>query len=188
FYIDSLDAPVHRGERYFYRKRVATKEKAIVAWKQGKDGEEAVLFDPNEWSKDRNVALGTWQVSWDGKTVAYTIHLNNSDEATLYVMDVKSGKKSDVDVIHGAKYASASWTPKNDGFYYTWLPVDPSIKEADRPGFSEVRFHKIGEDPKKDAIVRERTNDPSTFISSDVSRDGRWLFLTVSHRWTSSDL
>jgi prolyl oligopeptidase len=65
-------------------------------------------------------------------------------------MDVATGKKSEVDVIEGAKYASASWTPRGDGFYYTWLPTDPKIPVADRPGFAEVRFIKW-------ARIRRRT-------------------------------
>jgi prolyl oligopeptidase len=188
YYLDSISAPHHRGDRYFYSRRLATKEKSIVYWKHGKKGEEQVLLDPNTWSADGSTSLGTWAVSWDGKTVAYAIHKNNSDEATLYVGDVATGKKSEIDTIEGAKYASASWTPRGDGFYYTWLPVDKSIKDADRPGFAEVRFHKLGEDPKKDRVVRERTNDASTFLSADLSRDGRWLFLYVQHGWTSIDL
>jgi prolyl oligopeptidase len=188
FYVDVLGAPRHRGDRYFYTRRHATKEKAIVYWKKGKTGEEKVLFDPNEWSKDGSVSLGGWSVSWDGKKVAYQVKKNNSDDATLYVMDVETGKKSDVDVIEGGRYAYASWTPKGDGFYYTFLPTDPKIKEADRPGYAEIRFHKLGEDPKKDALIRERTNDPSTFLSGDLSRDGHWLILTVDHGWASQDV
>ncbi|APR84299.1 Prolyl endopeptidase [Minicystis rosea] len=188
YYIDAVSAPRHRGDRYFYTRRHANKEKTIVYWKQGKDGAEQVLLDPNAWSKDGSVSLGVWSVSWDGKLVAYAERKNNSDEATLYVIDVKTGKKSAVDVIEGAKYATASWTPKGDGFYYTWLPTDPSIKEADRPGYAEVRFHKIGEDPKKDKIVREALHDPTTFLYADLSQDGRFLFLYVQHGWTSIDL
>ena len=188
YYIDSISAPRHRGERFFYTRRHADKEKTIVYVKKGKAGKEEVLFDPNTWSKDGSVALGGWTPSWDGKLVAYAVRKNNSDEATMYVHDVGKGKKSDVDVIEGAKYASASWTPKGDGFYYTWLPTDPSIKEADRPGFAEVRFHKIGQDPKKDAIVKGALHDPTSFLYADLSRDGRWLFLYVQHGWASIDL
>lgn len=188
FYVDSLGAPRHKGDRYFYTRRLASKEKAIVYWKKGKTGAEQVLFDPNTWSTDGSVSLGGWGVSWDGKTVAYQVHKNNSDDAVLYVMDVATGKKSDIDVIEGGRYAYASWTPKGDGFYYTWLPTDPAIKEADRPGYQEVRFHKLGTDPKKDIVIRERTGDPSTFLSGDLSKDGHWLVVSVQHGWASQDV
>jgi prolyl oligopeptidase len=188
YYVDAISAPHHHGGRYFYTRRLATMEKTIVYWKEGKKGKEQVLLDPNAWSADGSSSLGVWSVSHDGKKVAYAERKNNSDEATLYVLDVATGKKSDVDVIEGAKYASPSWTPKGDGFYYTWLPVDPAIGPAERPGFAEVRFHKLGEDPKKDRLVHERTGDPSTFLNVDLSRDGRWLFLYLQHGWTASDV
>jgi prolyl oligopeptidase len=179
---------MHRGTRFFYRRRHADREKTIIYWKEGKDGAEHVLFDPNTWSQDGSVSLGNWRPTWDGKLVAYTVHKNNSDEATMHVMDVASGKVSDVDVIEGAKYAEASWTPKGDGFYYTWLPVDPAISTAERPGFAEIRFHRVGEDPKKDRTVREKTGDPSTFVAAWLSHDGHFLALSLQHGWTSNDL
>jgi len=188
YYIDSVSAPRHRGDRYFYTRRHKDREKTVVYWKEGKAGAERVLLDPNGWSSDGSVSLGVWSASWDGKSVAYAVRKNNSDEATLYVNDVGTGKKSGVDVIEGAKYADASWTPRGDGFYYTWLPVDPGIKEADRPGFAEVRFHEMGKDPKKDRVVRGATHDPTSFLYADLSRDGRWLFLYVQHGWASQDL
>ncbi len=188
FYIDSLSAPRHRGERYFYSRRHADKEKAILYWKKGKDGPENVLLDPNGWSEDGSVSLGSWKVSWDGKTVAYTVKKNAADEASLHIMDVGTGKKRDAEVIEGAKYAEASWSPKGDGFYYTWVPTDKKIPDADRPGFAEVRYHKLGDDPSKDKIVREKTGDPTTFMWADSSHDGHWLVLNVSHGWTSNDV
>ncbi|KYF79906.1 peptidase S9 [Sorangium cellulosum] len=188
FYIDAVSAPRHRRGRYFVSRRHATKEKSIVYWKEGKGGEERVLLDPNSWSDDGSVSLGGWEVSWDGKNVAYKVQKNNSDEATLHVMDVASGKRSDVDVIEGGKYAYASWTPSGDGFYYVWLPTDPSIPVADRPGYAEVRFHRLGQDPRQDRVVRGRTGDPRTFLNASVSKDGRFLVLTVAHGWTSTDV
>ncbi len=40
---------------------------AVVYWKEGKDGAEQVLLDPNAWSTDGSAGLGAWSVSWDGK-------------------------------------------------------------------------------------------------------------------------
>ncbi|MFI5196991.1 MAG: prolyl oligopeptidase family protein [Thermoanaerobaculia bacterium] len=187
-YVDSVSAPQHRGSRYFFTRRHANKEKSVVYWKEGADGAEKVLLDPNGWSADGSASLGGWQVSWDGVSVAYQKRINNSDEATLYVMDVATGKVSDLDVIEGAKYAGASWTPDGKAFYYTWLPVDPKVPTADRPGYAEVRFHKLGTDPRTDSVVKGSTGDPTVFQNAELSRDGRFLFLVVSHGWTSQDV
>jgi prolyl oligopeptidase len=188
FYVESAGTPTHRGTRWFYPKRDAGKEKFTVYWRDKKDGPDHVLLDPNAWSADGSVSLGVWSVSWDGKTVAYAVKANNSDEATLYVMDVATGKKSDVDVIEGAKYAWPSWTTSGDGFYYTWLPPPASVPTADRPGYAEVRMHKLGTDPAKDRVVREKTGDPRTFHGAELSKDGRWLVLTTDHGWTRTDV
>jgi prolyl oligopeptidase len=188
FYVESVGMPRHVAGRWFFPKRDAGKEKFAVYWREGRDGPDRVLLDPNPWSADGSVSLGVWSVSYDGKTVAYAVKQNNSDEATLTVMDVATGRKSAVDVIEGAKYAWPSWTPSGNGFYYTWVPPVGSVSVADRPGYAEVRFHELGTDPKTDKVVHERTNDPETFISAAVSRDGRWLVTTIEHGWTSSDV
>jgi prolyl oligopeptidase len=187
-YVESAWSPTHVGNRWMYRRRDAGKEKASIYWREGKTGPEKVLLDPLSWSTDGSVSLGEWSPSWDGKKVAYTVHLNNSDEATMIVLDVASGKKSDVDVIEGARYAYASWTPSGDGFYYTWIPAKGSVPDAERPGYQEVRFHKLGTDPKTDKTIHERTGDPTTFVSAQLSKDGHWLVSTIQHGWTRYDM
>ncbi|RYE74760.1 MAG: S9 family peptidase, partial [Myxococcales bacterium] len=188
YYIDSVGIPYHYGSRYFYSRRHADREKGIVYWKEGKTGAEKVLLDPNTWSTDGSQSLGNWAVSWDGKHVAFTIKKNNSDEATLYVLDVATGKRSEVDVIEGAKYAHAQWNPRGDGFYYAYLPTDKAIPVADRPGYTEIRYHRLGEDPKLDRLVRANTGDPKTFLNVELGKDGRYLFIQVLHGWNAADV
>ncbi len=187
-YVEAARTPVHVGNRWMYARRDAGKEKYVVYWREGRTGPEKVLLDPFTFSSDGSASLGEWAPSWDGKKVAYTVHPNNSDEATMHVLDVGTGKVSTVDVIDGADDATASWTPSGDGFYYTWLPAKGAVPTADRPGYQEVRFHKLGSDPKTDKVVRERTGDPKAFLNGGVSKDGRWLLVTVSHGWNRTDV
>jgi len=187
-YIDVVSPPLHRGNRYFYIRRRGDQEKAVLYCRDGKTGPERVLLDPNQWSSEGNWALIDWTPSLDGKYVAYKSSLNVTDQSALHVVDVATGKRSDVDVIAGARYANPSWTPKSDGFYYTWLPTDSTISDAARPGYQEVRFHRLGEDPNRDRIIRTRTGDSGEFPAADVSTDGHWLLLTVSHGWSRTDL
>lgn len=187
-YVETVSTPYRRGTRYFYTRRHADKEKAIVYWREG-DGPEAVLLDPNAMSTDeRNVSLGRWSPDHDGQRVAYAVKENNADEATLYVMEVATGAVSEVDVIEGAKYASPSWTPDGGGFYYTWLPTDPAIEVSARPGHATVRFHALGTDPKTDPVIHPALGDPTRFISPYLTRDGRWLFIYKWHGWSSVDI
>jgi prolyl oligopeptidase len=189
FYVDSISPPRHRGGRLFYSRTHADKEKAVYYWREGESGAEHVLLDPNAMSADGSISVGVVSVSYDGKRVAYQLKANNSDEATLHVIDVQSGKVSDLDTIEGAKYAHPSWTARSDGFYYTWIPpVSDKVTVADRPGFAELRFHKLGTDPRKDPIVFPATGNPQTFLHGELSEDGHWLFAYVSHGWNSTDV
>ena len=188
FYYDSLGAPSHRKGRYFWSRKHSDKEKTVVYWKQGEKGAEKVLFDPNTWSDDGSVGLGGYWPTWDGKIAAYNVKANNADEAEMHFVEVATGKKLD-DVIPGTKYSGASWTPDGKGFYYTWVPpIGGDVTVPNRPGFAEVRFHKLGTDPAKDPIVREATKNPETFVGGYVSIDGRWLMSAVQHGWNSSDI
>ncbi len=187
-YVESVGTPRRHGERWFFARRDAGSEKAIVYWRQGRDGADRVLLDPTRWSKDGSAALGVWVVSPDGEWVAYTIHENNSDEATLHVMDVATGQESGLDLIDGARYASPSWTPRGDGFFYTWLPPLGRVPTAERPGHAEVRFHALGTEAARDRVVHAPTGDPSRFLSADISRCGRWLVASIQHGWSRTDV
>jgi prolyl oligopeptidase len=179
-YVDTVGLPQRAGSRLFFNHRKADQEKAVLYWRDDTDGVDHPLVDPNTLSKDGSTSLGEWVPSPDGKTLAYGLRENNADEATLYVKDVATGKVSDRDRIEGAKYAGPVWTPNGAGFYYTWLPTDPKIPTAERPGHADIRYHALGTDPARDPVVREATGDPGKFVGPAISRDGHWLFAFVS--------
>ena len=188
FYYDAISAPSHYNGRYFYTRKFANKEKTIVFWKQGDNGEEKVLLDPNTMSTDGTTGLGGWWPSYDGKYVVYAVKENNADESTHYVLEVATGKKL-ADKIEGTKYSGASWSPDNKGYYYTWVPpVSEQVTIAERPGFAEVKYHKLGDDPSKDRLVHPATKNAESFIGGGISRDGHWLLVSVQHGWNSSDV
>ena len=104
------------------------------------------------------------------------------------MLDVDSGRWSEGDVIEGAKYASPSWMPDHQSFYYAWLPTDPSIPVAERPGYTELRLHRLGTDPRTDPVVHARTGDPRTFLNGGVSREGEYLFVYIARGWSENDV
>jgi prolyl oligopeptidase len=187
-YYDAVSVPIKRSDRYFYTRRHVDKEKSILYVKQGDGGQERVLIDPNTLSADGSISLGGWWPSRDGARLAYKLNPNNADAATLYVMDVATGQSSTTDVIEGAKYGYASWTPDSKGFYYTRLPTDPSIPIAELPGHAHVRYHALGTDPATDPVIYPASGDPRMFISSELSRNGRYLILSIHHGWNATDV
>ncbi|MCA9623819.1 MAG: S9 family peptidase, partial [Myxococcales bacterium] len=187
-YLEWVRPPLRRGKRLFFERRHKDKEKSVWYWREGEGGEPKVLIDPNLLSDDGSVSLKGVYPSWNGRWVAYKLSENNADESTMFLMDVATGKKSEIDTIVGAKYASASWNPEGTAFYYTRLPVDEAIPVAERPGYAQIFLHRVGQSPEKDELVYDKTGDPKTFIGPDLSHDGRFLFLYKFHGWTSNDL
>jgi prolyl oligopeptidase len=188
FYVDIITAPIRRGDHYFYMRRHADQEKAVVYFREGRDGAEKVLLDPNAMSKDKNVSIGSWAPTWDGKKLLYAVNANNSDDATLYVRDVATGTDSAVDVIPEGRYSGPTWNADGSGFYYTRWPLEMKIPDAEKGGHSDVRFHKLGTDPKNDPVLRGPTGDPRLSLAVDCSRDGRWLFTYIFKGWSSVDI
>jgi prolyl oligopeptidase len=187
-YVDRTTAPLRRGERFFYERQHADKEKMVYYWRQGEQGQPNVLIDPNTLSDDGSISVHGVFVSYDGRRAAYKLSENNADESTLHLREVQSGKDSKTDTIVGAKYAYPSWNRRGNGFYYTRLPVDPSIEVSERPGHAAIYYHRLGQDPKKDRLVHPKTGDPRTFIHADLSRDGRFVFVYIYHGWTRTDV
>ena len=188
YYIDAVGTPILRDDRIFLYRRRAGQEKYAIYWKDGPEGQEHLLLDPNTFSEDGSIALGLLEPSPDGSRIAYTLKENNADEATLYVMDVDAHTTSEVDVIEGARYAWPSWRPDSSGFYYTWLPTDPTISEMERPGHARIRYHELGADPAKDPVILGPTGDPTVFLGAQVSEDGRHLLAYKSHGWRRTEI
>lgn len=187
-YHDTCSAPTRRGDLHFFFEKTADQEMAVMTWEPVGGGKRRVLLDPQTLSPDGTTAVGTTSLSPDGAYLAYTVKPNNSDEATLHVRAVDTGEDLAVDVIPGAKYASPSWTADGQGFYYTWLPTDPAIPTDQRPGFAEIRYHRVGADPAADPVIFARTNDPKKFVGAGlIGRDRRFLVVTVGN-WDTQDI
>ncbi len=186
-YVDSVSVPVLRGDRRFFVRQPKDAEKGLLYVKVGK-AEPSVLIDMNTLSEDGSTSLGVWVPSKDGKKLAYALKPNNMDEATLYVMDVDTRAISEIDVIPGAKYAEPQWTADGNGFFYTWLPEEGSVPTAERPGYSEVRFHRLGATAADDTVIHPKLGDPTRFIWPEISSDGRYLFINIWRGWSENDL
>ncbi|MCA9555360.1 MAG: S9 family peptidase, partial [Myxococcales bacterium] len=187
-YVETRSAPEKAGGRLFYSVKPADKEKAIYYWQQGESGEPQVLLDPNTMTEDGSLSIHDVVPTEDGRKVAYMEQANNADESTLRVMEVDTKAVLAGDSIEHLRYTSPSWTPKGDGFYYTWIPSDPAIAPPDRMAHAEVRFHQLGTDPKTDRTVRGEIGDASTWQGAALSKDGRFLVLTQARGWSEQDV
>ena len=172
--------PSRRGDRYFYIAH-ATRTRRRPSSTGARASRARRRCCSTQHLERRTAPCRSALVAlWDGKKVVFAQKPNAADEAMLHVLDVDTGEWSKVDVIPGGKYASPSVDAGHEGFYYEWLPVDPSIPVAERPGYTELRFHSSARDPKTDALVHPRTGDPKTFLGGDLVA-GRQVPLRLHH-------
>ncbi len=188
-YVPAISAPLVRKNKAFFSERGAKDEKSIIYVRDlsANDGAKRVLLDPNQLSSDGSVSIGHYFPSPDGKFMAYTLKQNNADQATLYIMDVDSGKNLP-DIIEGARYADPEWLEDESGFYYTYFPTDPAIPVDERPGMTDVRFHKLGTAASEDKVIVEPLRDPTKFHYPMLSNDGNWLAYIIDDGWNGNSL
>jgi len=175
--VESRSAPVRRGDRWFYSRRRPGDDKARHFVSDVGGANERPLIDPGEFGAATMVR--EVRPSPQGRYVTFLLAENASDEATLVLRDVASGR--DVDArIGGARYAMPSWLPDESAFFYTAITTDPDVPPPDRPGTAQVRRHALGTDPRFDQTVYGPLGDNQSFLWADVSREGRWV---VVHRY-----
>ena len=114
-----------------------------------------VLLDPNIMDGKGSIAIDWFDPSPDGTKVAVSLSLNGSEDGTLHVYDVSTGKEIG-QAIPKVQYPTAggsvAWTSDSKGFWYTRFPGDDT-PEADRHFFQQVYFHALGEDWHGDKLV-----------------------------------
>lgn len=114
-----------------------------------------VVLDPNTLSAQGRTAIDWYVPSPTGKLVAVSMSQNGSEDGSLHLIDVATGKTVDK-VISNVQYptggGSVAWREDGSGFWYTRYPGPD--EPAERQHFYEqIWYHRVGDDPAKDVYV-----------------------------------
>ena len=165
---DVIGLPTERGGRYFFSKRRADEQLAVVYVRDAVDGQDQVLIDPHPMSDDHTTSVRLEDIVQDGTLVVYAVQEGGVDEVSIHVMDVDTGERLP-DALPAARYGEVSLTPDKAGFFYErYGDVTP-----------RVMYHRFGTDVSEDKMLfgdgYERHHIPVTVLSDD----GRWLLVHV---------
>src|SRR5262249_45190619 len=155
--------------------------------REGLNGQDRVLVDPNILATDGTVALDWWFPSRDGKLLAYGTSANGSEQSALRVRDVSTGKDLD-DVIDRTRACSVAWLRENSGFFDTSYPNSGTVAKGDENYHRRVFFHELGGDPKRDAEVFGEGRAKEDWPNVGLSPDGRWLVVTEQQGWAKAEV
>jgi len=164
--VDSQGMPAAVAGRYFFFKRLADQDLAVLYFRQGLAGQDQVLIDPHGMSPDKTTSVGLMDIAKDGTMLLYAVRKGGEDETEVRLFDV-DGRKDLPDVLSRAVYFGTSFTLDKKGFYYT---------RRETRG-ARVYFHALGSDPLKDREIFGESYGPETILSAGVSKNGRWLMI-----------
>lgn len=144
--------PVRKGKYWFFMRNNGLQNQYVVYVKEGPDGEERVLLDPNKLSEDGTVALSDFSVSEDGNYMAYAISRGGSDWREVYVRDVATGEDLD-DHVEWVKFSGISWLGE-EGFVYSRYDEPAKGEELTNLNeFQQVYYHQLGDEQSADQLV-----------------------------------
>lgn len=110
------------GERIYYLKRKVGENQLKLVMRVGQGAPERVLVDPGLLSKAAGVphAINYFVPSWDGKTLAYGMSAGGSEQASLYLLDIASGKPIGAPIprVHDG---NVHWSPDSQWLTYNQL-------------------------------------------------------------------
>ena len=111
-----------------------------------------LIIDPNLWSEDGTEAMKAWIVSPNGSYIAVRRDSKGSEDTTLYVLDVVTGRWLE-DRIPRTKFSPVVWSADSKGFFYTRMPDPSLVPDGEEQYHGRIRYHRLGTLPLDDAIV-----------------------------------
>jgi oligopeptidase B len=184
-----LSVPQRKGGWWYYGRTVEGQQYAIHCRRKIAAGEseppvtgdgtplpgEEVLLDENELAAGHDFfALGGFDISPDGRFLAYAVDFDGDERYTLRVKDLDSGEVLP-DEVPDTSYGTA-WSLDSSTLFY--LTVD----EAWRP-FRCWR-HVIGTPVTDDAVVHEEP-DERFWVGVGLTRSERYIMIDLHSKVTS---
>jgi len=145
---------------------------------------EKTILDPNQLDPSGGTTIDFYVPSLDGRFVAVSLSTGGSEEGTVYVYEVSSGRPLP-DEIARVNYPTAggslAWNADGSGFYYTRYPRGDERPPEDMNFYQQVYFHKLNTPSEQDAYVIGAEFPRIAEIELETTHDGRYLFALVKN-------
>jgi len=136
---------------------------------------EQVLLDGNvEAAGHEFFSLGAFEVSVDGRRIAYAVDVEGDERFALRVKDIETGVVID-DAVTDIGYGTV-WSLDGNHLFYT------RMDESWRP--HQVWRHEVGTPAQDDSLVLQEP-DERFWMGIGSSRDDAWVMIAVGSKLTS---
>lgn len=175
--VDAIGLPWVRGGRYFFSRRRADQELAVIVMREGEQGEDQVLIDPHPLSGDESLSVRILDVSDDGRWLVYGAQKGGEDEIEVRLFDV-ARRQTLAERLPRARYFGVSLTSGGQGMYYS--------REGSKG--ARIAFHRLGTDPATDLEIFGEGYGRGTVLWANLSDDGRYLVIHVFNTTRKSEV
>ncbi len=168
--LDQLQPPkttdaVYENGRVFYKKTMPGEKVGKLYYREGLQGEELLLFDPNGYIAGKTLTIESFTPSFDGKQIAIAYSQGGAEISTLKVLNVDS-RKFLPDEIYPV-VAFNSWTFDNKGFLYFWQKSADNSDPHARLN-CKTKLHVLHTDSKEDRDYFSNVSYPDLKIDPGV--------------------
>ncbi|GLZ56843.1 oligopeptidase B [Micromonospora sp. NBRC 107095] len=187
-----LSVPTRKGGHWYYTRTVEGQQYGVQCRRPVRDGEtkppvsadgapldgEEVLLDGNLLAEGHDFfSLGAFDVSPDGRWLAYSTDFSGDERFTLRVKDLTTGELLP-DEVPDTFYGTAWSTDASVLFYVT-------VDDAWRP--NRVWRHTIGS-PAADDVVVHQEDDERFWVGVELTRSEKFILIDVHSKITSEVL
>lgn len=175
-----------RAGQLFALERHPPKQQAfLVVMKSADDAKsQRVIVDPNALDPSGRTSIDFFVPSPDGKRVAVSLSQGGSEDGTVHVFDVASGKETG-DIIPrvngGTAGGSVAWSGDGRRIYYTRYPHEGERPAADLAFYQQIWQHDLGTPLERDQYTFGKDFPRVAEIELEASPDGKRILARVAH-------
>ncbi|MET8090124.1 S9 family peptidase [Micromonospora sp. NPDC005220] len=187
-----LSVPTRKGGHWYYTRTVEGQQYGVQCRRAVRDGEtdppvsvdgapldgEEVLLDGNLLAEGHDFfSLGAFDVSPDGRWLAYSTDFSGDERFTLRVKDLTTGELLP-DEVPDTFYGTAWSTDASVLFYVT-------VDDAWRP--NRVWRHTVGSAAADDVVVHQE-DDERFWVGVELTRSEKFILIDIHSKVTSEVL
>jgi prolyl oligopeptidase len=147
------------GGKSFYEKRLPSEQASKLYYRQGENGKEILLFDPQKFVAGKTFDY-TAEISSDGSRVALSLSEGGSEIGDIHFIDVATGKFLPDVIPHSyGLFISGS----NTDFFYVQMKSN-DVYDQERLQNLVLKLHSIGTPLEKDIVIVSSKHNPELNI------------------------
>src|SRR3569833_234166 len=181
-------APYREGDWWYYSRTEEGKQYSIFCRKRGSstafEGPEEVVLDGNKLAEGQAFfAIGSTDISDDGRWLAYTTDVTGFRQYALHIKDLQTGETHPDPPSPGLqeRVGSLTWTSDNKTLFYT-------IEDEEQKRQFQLYRHTL-KTPYSDDVLVYQDDDARFNVGVGRTRDGKYVVLeSASHTTTECQI